>query len=205
MNGVFVALEGPNGVGKSTVIAAACALLEKRLGRHVCATKEPSTSPLGQAIRELEPVLPRDALALACAADRLDHVGREIEPLVAGGAIVISDRYVPSSLVLQRLDGLGIDFIWAINKDARAPHLTVYLEDEPERIDERVAARGEARRFESAGNAARELELYQDARSFLEGKGWRQETIACTGLSADEVAQRLTDVVVSCVEGAAPT
>jgi dTMP kinase len=204
LTGIFVAVEGPNGVGKSTVIATASVALARSLGRYVYATKEPSATPLGQAIRELEPVLPPEALALACAADRVDHIAREIEPRLAEGAVVVSDRYVPSSLVLQQLDGLTLDFIWAINKDARPPDLTVYLEDEPARIDKRIAARGGTRRFESAGNAAHELVLYRDARNFLCDQGWKQETIECAGLTAEDVAERLVNVVASWVGGIPP-
>lgn len=201
MSGYFVAIEGPNGVGKSTVIAATATALQTSIGQPVHATKEPSASPLGQAIRELEPVFPREALALACAADRLDHVAREIGPQLAAGAVVITDRYVPSSLVLQRLDGLQTEFIWMLNKEARPPDLTVYLEDDPTRIDQRLAQRGETRRFESAGNATRELELYRQARDFLSRHDWQQETIACDGLTAADVADKVAALISSYISG----
>lgn len=203
MSGIFVAIEGPNGVGKSSVIAAAAQLLSDRTGKTIHTTREPSTSSLGAAIRELERKLPREALAFACAADRVDHVAREIEPALVRGAVVVSDRYVPSSLVLQRLDGLELEFIWSINKGVLVPHLTIYLEDAPERIDERVAARPGTRRFESAGNAAAELTLYREARQFLDEQGWLQQTIDCSGHNLGEVARLVAELVAAL--GASPS
>jgi dTMP kinase len=193
--GIFVAIEGPNGVGKSTIVAATGQQLEHEHGVRVHVTKEPSTTSLGQAIRSLEPTLPSEALALACAADRLDHLAREIEPAVAAGTIVLSDRYVPSSLVLQRLDGFELEEIWALNKNARAPDLTVYLDDEATTIDQRLAARNQSARFEAAGAADREIELYSQARAFLETHGWTQRIIDCRGRTPDEIGKELAALI----------
>lgn len=191
----FIAVEGPNGVGKSTVIGLTGAILAREHGVGVHLTKEPSPTLLGAAIRELEPSLPREALALACAADRHDHVAREIEPALSEGKLVISDRYVPSSLVLQRLDGLDLDYIWSLNEDVRPPDLTVYLEDDPSTIDERVASRSGRGRFETPGAAARELALYSEARAFLADRGWAQEVIDQGGRSASDVAAQLATTI----------
>jgi dTMP kinase len=197
VSGLFVAIEGPNGVGKSTVIAASGRLVGRELGVGVHATKEPSATALGAAIRSLEPTLPAEALALACAADRLDHLAREIEPALAQGMFVMSDRYVPSSLVLQRLDGLELEFVWTLNRDARAPDLTVYLEDEADTIDKRLAAREQRSRFEAVGSAARELALYREARAFLEGCGWKNHVVDCRGRGPDEVATEVANAVAA--------
>jgi dTMP kinase len=195
MTGFFVVVEGPNGVGKSTVVGQAVPLLNQRVNMNVHATKEPSSSRLGEAIRELEPTLPPLALALACAADRLDHVSREIEPALADGRLVISDRYVPSSLVLQRLDGLDLEFVWMLNKDARRADLVVYLDDDAETISKRIAARQQHSRYEARGSAHREVELYCEARDFLGRKGWQQEIIDCRNRSADKISQELVEIV----------
>lgn len=191
----LIAVEGPNGVGKSTVIGLTGEILTQEHGIHVHLTKEPSVTLLGAAIRELEPSLPPEALALACAADRHDHVTREIEPALSEGKLVISDRYLPSSLVLQRLDGLDLDYIWSLNEDVRPPDLTVYLEDDPSTVDERVASRTGTSRFEKPRAAARELALYSEARAFLADRGWVQEVIDQDGRSASEVAAQLATTI----------
>ena len=198
MTGLFVAVEGPNGVGKTTVVAEAARLLEAEHDLAVHPTKEPSATALGVAIRALEGSLPAQALAFACAADRLDHVAREIDPAVAGGAYVLSDRYVPSSLVLQRLDGLELESIWEINRTARFPDLTVYLDDEEETIARRLTDRPQRSRFESRDAVGRERALYLEAHDFLAERGWRQAIIDCRGLSAEaagaELARRIATV-----------
>jgi dTMP kinase len=188
VTGLFVAVEGPNGVGKSTVVEHAGPLLEQQLGVHVWATKEPSRTALGRAIRELEPSFPREALALACAADRADHLAREIEPAVARGELVLSDRYLPSSLVLQQLDGLELEWIMAINKSVPAADLTLFIEDEAGRIIERLRSRGSNARFESEENTVRELALYRQAREYLEGAGWKVRAISAANLDVAETA-----------------
>lgn len=197
MSGLFVAVEGPNGVGKTTIIAEAARLLEAEHDLVVHATKEPSASALGEAIRALEPSLPSQALGLACVADRLDHVAREIEPALARGAYVLSDRYVPSSLVLQRLDGLELEFIWEINKTARVPDLTVYLDDEEQTIARRLAARPQRSRFESRDVVGRERTLYREAHDFLAERGWRQATIDCRGLSAEAAGAEVAGLIAT--------
>jgi dTMP kinase len=68
----------------------------------------------------------RRALALLFAADRLDHVAREIEPQLKAGADVVTDRYVLSSYVYQSLDA-PLDWVEHINEHARAPDATVLV------------------------------------------------------------------------------
>jgi dTMP kinase len=200
MTGVFVAVEGPNGVGKSTAITSAVNILNE-LQTPVHPTREPSATKLGAAIRALEPSLSPEALALACAADRLDHFIREIEPALRAGSHVITDRYVPSSLVLQRLDGLQREFIWGLNKSACPPDLTVYLDDEPETIRQRLALRNQRSRFETDGSAELEIALYREARAFLHTQGWRQNAIDCRGRTPDEVGTQLAGLVIELAAG----
>jgi dTMP kinase len=166
MTGRFIAIEGPNGVGKTTVIAQ----LARQLGRHGLAVHtraEPSGSPLGTIVRSAESYLSGRALALAVAADRYAHIEHEISPALDAGKDVITHRYVQSSLVLQRLDGLGPAEIWRYNAHVLVPALSVYLEDEPDVIADRLSARPELSRLELQGSPARELALYEDAFRFL--------------------------------------
>jgi dTMP kinase len=147
--GRFFVVEGADGVGSTT---QAVRLVEslRAAGRQVHLTAEPSSGPIGVLIRSLlGGDRPRAAihreLALLFAADRLDHVGREIEPLLAAGSDVVSDRYVLSSLVYQSLD-LPFDWVRDLNKFAPAADATVLvtlpLEEAWARLQARFASGG---------------------------------------------------------------
>ncbi len=164
--GMFIALEGIDGSGTSTQTR----LLARRLrdgGYRVLETCEPSRGPIGRMIRERlstrsEPIEPA-TLALLFAADRLEHVAREIEPALAEGVIVISDRYVLSSLVYQSLE---CDAAWVaeINRHARWPDLCVLVSLPFEAAVSRVAARqGEEERFDAPDLQRRLADGYQRA------------------------------------------
>src|SRR5205814_1125534 len=108
----FVVLEGGDGGGKSTQARILVSRLQAQ-GREVVATREPGATAAGAQIRAL--VLgggdldPR-AEALLVAADRAEHVAEVIRPALARGAVVVSDRYVPSSLAYQGVArGLGVE------------------------------------------------------------------------------------------------
>jgi len=120
-------------------------------------------------------------LALAIAADRYAHLDSEVVPMLDSGHHVVTDRYVQSSLVLQRVDGLPIEEIWRYNAYVLPPTVTFYLEDEPEVISERLSTRRVLSRLELTGSPGRELELYAKAYSFLRRHDWEQEKIDCRG------------------------
>lgn len=188
--GRFIAVEGPNGVGKTTSAATLYELLQAR-GILAYLTTEPSDTPFGRLVRSSESGLSGRALALAVAADRYAHVEHEILPAINAGQVVISDRYVQSSLVLQRLDGLTLPEIWQYNQHVPQPTLSFYLQCNAETIQARLNERGKLSRLERAGSPARELALYRDAFDFLDGCGWRQITIDCRDLSPEDVADRM--------------
>ncbi len=192
---MFVVLEGPNGVGKSTVAEAVADALRARVAHDIVVTREPSESALGRLIREMEHELAGEALCHACVADRLHHYATEIAPVRAGGGWIICDRYVPSSLALQRLDGLELDRIWTLNEAAAPPDLTIYLVDDPATLQARLANRRQLSRLETTGGPARELELYRDARRYLETKGWRAIEVDCRGRSAGQVANEIVGLL----------
>jgi dTMP kinase len=114
--GRFISLEGGEGVGKSTQVAALAEALAER-GIDVLVTREPGGSEGAEAIRDL--LLQGDdrrwsiaAEALLFAAARADHVEKTIRPALAQGKWVLSDRFVDSSFAYQgEAGGLGIDKI----------------------------------------------------------------------------------------------
>ena len=126
----FIALEGIDGAGTTTQSRLLVDWL-RSLGRPVHLTREPSDGPIGLLIRE---VLRGDhgefdpsAIALLFAADRLDHLSREIRPALARGRDVVSDRYVLSSLAYQGLDG-NLPWVETLNARAEPAALTIVLD-----------------------------------------------------------------------------
>ena len=136
--GLFVCFEGGDGAGKSTQVRLLTELLEQR-GREVVVTRQPGGTPLGAQIREL--VLHGDhvaarAEALLFAADKAHHVDQLIKPALARGSVVITDRYVDSSITYQGAGReLGRDDITALQHWAVGgllPDLTIVLDVTPE-------------------------------------------------------------------------
>ena len=115
---VFVTFEGVDGSGKSTQAALAAAHLAEG-GREVVATREPGGTPLGERVRELlldGPEMSAWAEANLFAAARAELAVRVIRPALARGAIVVSDRYIDSSLAYQgAARGLGIERVLELN------------------------------------------------------------------------------------------
>lgn len=118
--GKFISLEGGEGVGKSTQLAALADALKAR-GIEVVLTREPGGSEGAEKIRELlltgdDERWSAEAEALLFAAARADHVDKIIRPAIETGKWVLSDRFVDSSLAYQGGAGkLGIEAVRAIN------------------------------------------------------------------------------------------
>lgn len=119
--GRFISLEGGEGVGKSTQLKALEAAL-RIAGKDVLTTREPGGSPGAEAIRALLLGGEADrwsmrAEALLFAAARADHVEKAIEPALATGRWVLSDRFLDSSLAYQGgAGGLGIEAVRALHR-----------------------------------------------------------------------------------------
>jgi dTMP kinase len=115
---MFVTFEGGDGSGKSTQAELAAAFLRES-GREVVATREPGGTPLGERIRELlleGPEMTAWAEASLFAAARAELAEHVIRPALARGAIVVSDRYVDSSLAYQGVArGLGVERVLELN------------------------------------------------------------------------------------------
>jgi dTMP kinase len=137
--GVFIALEGGEGAGKSTQARQLAQWLESE-GFEVVQTREPGATDVGRRLRDilLNPstgeLSPRTE-ALLYAADKAEHVDTEIVPALRRGAVVITDRYVDSTLAYQgagrrlRTDDVERLARWS-TADLR-PHLTVVLDLPP--------------------------------------------------------------------------
>lgn len=143
--GFFIALEGGDGAGKSTQAEALAEWIRAK-GHEVVVTREPGATPVGKRLRSIlldvsSAGLSHRAEALLYAADRAEHVDTVVRPALERGAVVISDRYIDSSVAYQ---GAGRDLspteIARINRwatDGLVPHLTVLLDVSPEIARER--------------------------------------------------------------------
>ena len=144
--GRFVVLEGIDGSGTTTQAARLAASL-RAAGHAVVSTREPSDGPLGvvlrQALTRRLVGLSDQALALLFAADRLDHLASVVEPALAEGKVVVSDRYVLSSLAYQGMR-LPLSWVETLNAAARPADLTLYLEVDPRTAARRRQGRGGA-------------------------------------------------------------
>ncbi|NGO70533.1 dTMP kinase [Streptomyces boncukensis] len=189
--GHFITLDGPGGVGKSTTLAALAEHLRER-GHQVHTTTEPSTSPLGQFTRTHADHIHGHALACLVAADRYHHISTEIQPHLDAGDTVVCDRYLGSTLVVQRLDGVPEPFLLALNADIVLPDLAVLLTAAPATITRRLAARGAHHRFEHHPDApTREVELYARAEQTLTGLGVPVLTVDSSNTTPPKVAARI--------------
>lgn len=137
--GLFIAFEGPEGAGKTTQVQMLVEWLCAR-GDRVLRTREPGATGVGQAIRGLllnrDPHfnIPPKCEALLYAADRAAHVATLIKPALADGKVVVTDRYMDSSIAYQGMGrAIGTDIVelalWAT--DGLYPNLTVLLNIDP--------------------------------------------------------------------------
>ncbi|WP_410644351.1 dTMP kinase [Amycolatopsis sp. lyj-346] len=109
-----------------------------------------------------------------------DQLTSEILPALAEGKVVLCDRYVASSLVLQGLDDIPLDVVWALNHGAYRPDLVCALSAPPADIEYRLRARGGHSRFErTPGSSFRETYGYLAATTFLHDQGWPVRVVDC--------------------------
>jgi len=155
--GLFLAVEGGDGAGKSTQVQLLAAALTAA-GRDVLVTRQPGGTDLGVEIRALvlhgDHISPR-AEALLYAADKAHHVDTVVAPALAEGRVVLTDRYVDSAMAYQGAGrDLGADEIarlqsWAVG--GLVPDLTILLDVTPEvgrsrrgQVHDRLEAEGDA-------------------------------------------------------------
>jgi dTMP kinase len=200
---MFISIDGPSGAGKSTIVRHLAQLLVAA-GENVHITAEPSHGPVGVLCRELTETVTGHALACLYAADRYHHVQTEIRPHMDRGETVITDRYIPSGLVMQRFDGIDPAFLWLLNSEADRPDLTVILEADPEVIAERLAARGPHNRFQlTPGSSHAEAHFYRQATERLIQAGFDVLRVDCSQRPAEQSAAFIRDKLVSFFASAA--
>lgn len=172
--GRFVVLEGIDGAGTTTQVARLVERLKAEGTPAVRSTREPSDGPIGSLVRQVltgRIVSPGGrapgwaTMALLFAADRMDHVESEIEPVLAAGGVVVSDRYDASSLAYQSVSsGSGgeraVDWIRQLNRHALRPDLTIVVDLSPEVAAVRREARGEPAQLYEQNETQRALALF---------------------------------------------
>lgn len=195
MTGLFVTLDGPGAVGKSTVAERVVEMLRaENIPTH--ATREPSDTPLGQLSRHGTDEYQGKTMACLIAADRYSHLEREIRPAVARGDTVVCDRYIASSLVLQVLDGVGRDFVWELNRHADMPDLAVIINARADVLTKRLETRGAHSRYErEPGGTERECAMFHEAARFLMSAGVRVLQLDASTVGPDEVARVIVTAI----------
>jgi len=151
--GIFVSIEGGEGAGKSSVIAAAREMLDAR-GIPYRMTREPGGTPLAEALRALvlDPAhagITREAEVLMIFAARAQHVAEVIRPTLDAGRWVLCDRYTDASFAYQG-GGRGVpvaalEWLEAFATGGLRPDRTILLDVDVDEGRRRVASRGEDR------------------------------------------------------------
>jgi dTMP kinase len=191
--GMFVSVDGPSGVGKSTIVRHLAQMLVAH-GEGVHVTPEPSNGPIGKLCRELTESVTGHALACLYAADRYHHVEHEMRPQTEAGKTVISDRYIPSGLVMQRFDGIDLAFLWQLNAEIDRPDLAVILEADPDIISERLTERGPHNRFQLTSSSSHaEVHFYHQATDRLIQAGFAVLRVDCTQRPPEKSAVFIRD------------
>ena len=135
-HGTFICLEGLDGCGKTTQAK----LLARRLKTKYEAiyTAEPSRGQIGKFIKKryLHASTRGSTVveALLFAADRVEHLKNEVAPALERGKIVVSDRYVFSSLAYQGAAGIDLEWIESVNKHAFRPDLALFIDVDPKTV-----------------------------------------------------------------------
>jgi len=131
--GAFIVLDGLDGCGKTLQSKALRDELKAR-GFDVAYTAEPSNNTVGKFIQSilLTEKIPAEVEALLFAADRHEHLKKEILPNLEAGKVVICDRYLYSSLAYQGAQGVDVNWIRTINSFVVKPDIAFYLDVPPD-------------------------------------------------------------------------
>jgi dTMP kinase len=190
MGGLFITVDGPGGAGKSTLLPLLGAAFEASHIVHL--TREPSDGLLGRTARQQTADFHGNALACLVAADRFHHLAEEIEPALAHGKIVLCDRYVASSYVLQVVDGVPLDYVRHLNAPARRPDVSVILTAAPHLLEARLRERGAHSRFEHDGSSGAEVLMYDELGNVFADDGFPTFKVDTGELSPQAAVQAIS-------------
>ncbi len=149
--GLLIALEGPDGCGKSTQAKLLSKWLKSE-GYEIEMTKEPTDNQIGLTLRDSlngKIDISLEAEALLFASDRAQHIQEVIKPALEKGKIVVTERYLHSSLAYQTSRGLPRKWVELINKYAVDPNLTIFIDIPVEIGYQRTNFEGKSDVFES--------------------------------------------------------
>lgn len=141
MSGIFISFEGPDGAGKTSALQKLVPLLKKRSKKEIVVSREPGGNPISEKIRKIILSKSDDKMddrteALLYAAARRQHLVDVILPTLDAGKVMLSDRFVDSSIAYQGGGrGLGTKEVAQINEFAivgTLPDLTIYFDASPE-------------------------------------------------------------------------
>jgi len=194
--GFFICVEGLDGCGKTT--QAKLLVNRLKVGYNAVYTAEPSQGNVGQFIKEycldVEQRGSSVIEALLFAADRSEHVEKEIMPALNRGELVISDRYLYSSLAYQGAAGVDLNWIRQINKHAMKPDLAVFIDVHPETVVQRLKPRKSV--MENLETQRRVREVYM---RFVESG---ELTLVDGNASKEKVGEELLRMVLAFFERA---
>ncbi|MGC0141415.1 MULTISPECIES: dTMP kinase [unclassified Pseudactinotalea] len=199
VSGLFISFEGGDGAGKSTQVRLLAQWLREEFGREVVTTREPGGTELGRTLRnELLHGQDIDARteALLFAADRAHHALTLIRPALARGAVVLTDRYLDSSVAYQaagrELAAEDVERLSRWGTNGLMPALTVLLDLPTEQLVQRLGEQA-ADRMERAG-----MEFHRRTRqAFLDraaAEPQRWLVLDAAG-SREEIAQQVRAAV----------
>jgi dTMP kinase len=204
-DGLFISFEGIDGAGKSTHIAPLADLLREQ-GRTVVLTREPGGTPLAEKIRALALNDAMDPLAeaLLMFAARRDHLRQVIEPALAAGQVVISDRFTDATFAYQ---GGGRGFDLAVLRQLERlvqglpdggllqPQLTLLFELAPEIAAQRLAGARAPDKFES-----QPVEFFRKVAAGYDARA-RQDAARFVRIAADRPRDAVWHDVLAAVRG----
>ena len=197
--GFFIAIEGGDGSGKTTQIKRISRALADD-GYHVEATREPGGTELGTKIRSVLFDSDRPSTrteALLFAADRAHHVASLVDPNLDEGNIVITDRYIDSTIAYQAA-GRSFDekTILALSRWATqglVPHLTIVLDIEPEAAAERMGKRGQSNYLDEENQ-----QFHQRVRQTYLSRAHKEPdryVVLDASVGADELTERILEAI----------
>ena len=192
--GAFICIEGLDGCGKTTQAKLLTEKLEK--SHSAVYTAEPSRGKIGTFIRNRclygEKRLSIIVEALLFAADRIEHIENEVQPALNQGHLVVSDRYVYSSLAYQGAAGLSLEWIEKVNEHALKPDLAVFIDVNPRTV---------MRRLKPKRSVMENMETQQRVRDIYLKFVAKGELIRIDGdRSKAEVARALSAAVLKFLE-----